>query len=237
MELRPEYQSILSCRAVCRRFLESIDASVEVQLALRLDSWGYEEPLDFESESRSHVLRKLDAHVDAWRTLNWEETRIQIPRGSEIACDLAHGVFVSLDIDADGTGVTCVSLPSRLTGSGTSVRTMTLLGVGILSEILAVDPNQDLIVLNERYATSFPYTFSSLLRRFVSRDLEAVLHFRKLSDGSPSTGSISVLDHGPYPQQLQLFEHIVGFTWLRDENEVFFDAWNWKTGELIWVRL
>lgn len=150
LELRPDYRSALNCRAVCRRFCETIDASVEVQLALKLDAWGYEVPVGSEREPLSQVLTKLDAHVEAWRTLNWEETRIQIPRGSEIACDLAHGVFASLDMNGEDCVITCVSLPSRLTRSGVDVWRLPGLGEepgNFEYDGFVVDPSQDLVVM------------------------------------------------------------------------------------------
>lgn len=141
--LRPDSKSILSCRAACRRFLESIDSSVDVQLALKLDSWGYQETSNSRGLTRSELLSKLDAHVEAWRTLDWEESVLEIPSGS--AYDLAQGLYVCVDIQDDSI-VTCVKLPSRITGAAHQVYTC---NIGFPIKDLAIDPSQDLIILFE----------------------------------------------------------------------------------------
>lgn len=144
LSLRPDFKSILDCRAVCRRFLESIDSSVEVQLALKLDLWGYQETLASRGFTRAELLSKLDAHVEAWRTLDCDEAVLETPSGA--AYDLAQGVYVCVNTHDEST-VTCVELPSRLTGA--AHRVYALRSVEFPIKDLAIDPSQDLIVLFE----------------------------------------------------------------------------------------
>lgn len=93
--LRPEFESILICRAVCRHFLESIDSSVQIQLAIKLDALDYEEPNNSSGTSPARLLQSLETHVEAWHTLNWKESRLDIPYGA--AYDIAQGFYVAVD--------------------------------------------------------------------------------------------------------------------------------------------
>lgn len=143
LALRPDFKSTLTCRTVCRRFCESVDSSVQVQLALRLDVWDYMEA-NSEKLSPSHLLQRLEAHVEAWRTLNWTECRLDIPYGA--AYDLVQGFYVAVDA---GTmqDVTCVRLPSQTSRSETRVHTLP--NVGFAIHDVTIDPSQDLVVLLE----------------------------------------------------------------------------------------
>lgn len=143
LALRPDFKSILICRAVCRQFQESVDSSVEIQLALRLDAWDYVETGSLETPP-SHLLQILEAHVEAWRTLNWTESRLDIPYGA--AYDLAQGFYVAVD-NSNMHDITCVRLPSRTSHSEVHVHTLPNVGFTIYD--VTIDPSQDLVVLLE----------------------------------------------------------------------------------------
>lgn len=150
LELRPDYVSLLQCRAICRRFKDSVDSSLQLQLGLRLDAWGYtlpSSPLPNKSNSipLSDLLQKLEDHVEAWRTLDWEESRQPIIDSIKVF-DFAQGYFVAVS-KSDPSNLICVQLPSRV--MGTQARTYTIENVGFTVDGLAVDPSQNLLVLLE----------------------------------------------------------------------------------------
>lgn len=152
-------KSLTCCRGVCRRFRECIDGSVLLQLGIKLSVWGYEllpVALEHHSTSPSDILQALDAHVEAWRQLKWKQTSVEIPTGA--AYDLAHGYYVSVSRPSSCTEVTVVKLPTstqhqtQLSNEDnlTSIPLVyTLPEVHFEIEDLAIDPSQDLLILEE----------------------------------------------------------------------------------------
>lgn len=151
LALRPDHESLLRCRVVCRLFKDSIDTDVQIQLGLRLDAWAYDLSDSYTSLnpriSMSEILRKLETHVDAWRSLSWRATRIPLPESTSVE-DLAHGYYAcvySLDLDC----IMCIQLPS--TTMNTEARHYTIEDVGFPIGDIAIDPTQDLMVMLEAY--------------------------------------------------------------------------------------
>lgn len=148
--LLPDKGAIRVCRLVCRWFFESIESSQRIQLILKCDAWGYCQPSETSREpgssfSISDYLRKLDAHVHAWRNLDWHELRIKIPAIG--VHDLAHGVFAATSLDSDLPSIICITLPSKARDS--PVKARTLEDIGFPVKDLAINPKDDLIVLLE----------------------------------------------------------------------------------------
>lgn len=152
-ELIPDYKSLLRCRLACRQFRTIIDSSVQLQLELKLEAYGYKlssppfPPQKSPSISSTDLLKKLDTHIEAWRTLNWEETKQSLTDCSHIY-NFAHGYFVSVR-KGNYASIICMQLPSRL--MGTEMRIFTIEDVGFVVCNLAIDPSQDLLVLLEMY--------------------------------------------------------------------------------------
>lgn len=147
----PGYESVLNCRVVCRAFRSAIDASVELQYQIKLRVWGYEDSvnLSYSHFSIAKRLEQLEQHVKSWSSLDWEETRLRLPRFDCQA--FAPGVYVGLtvidddDWDKAATDLISIKLPSRLRGTDHLFHRTRLDVVNIFD--VAVDPAQDLLVL------------------------------------------------------------------------------------------
>lgn len=166
LELRPDYASLLRCRATCRRFKDIVDSSIPLQLGVRLDAWGYTLPTSSPTQRSNNsiplpdLLKKLEDHVEAWRTLDWEESRQPINDLYHLH-DFAHGYFVYCN-EQNGSSIVCVQLPSRV--MGTETRTYTI-NVDFVIFDLAIDPTQNLLVTIEVYAESLFICYSLLFLR------------------------------------------------------------------------
>lgn len=155
--LAHEPKALLSCRVVCRHFQNCIDHSAALQLELKLSVWGYKLCCDRSISSPSELLHSLEAHIRSWRDLNWEQTKIDIPSSRGSAYDLAHGYFASVSRSSSFELVTVVELPassrSRMqtsTGGGPNApRVYSLPRVSFEIRDLAIDPSQDLLILEE----------------------------------------------------------------------------------------
>lgn len=159
LALMPDTKSILTCREVCSVFRNSIDASVKLQLEIKLRVWGYErlEHRKLWNLSDIDVLQRLERHIMRWDQLNWEQTTINITKGHSY--DLAHGYFVTTTDSSRRRAVAVVQLPSspavanidgvsKVTERASS-RVYNLPPVSFEIVDLAIDPSQDLLILEE----------------------------------------------------------------------------------------
>lgn len=159
--LLPDSKSILRCREVCHLFKDSIDASVTLQLEIRLQVWGYErfdsKGSELSAFSDADLLKHLELHVKKWDNLDWEKTEVDTSTGR--AYDLAHGYFATATAPSSLRVVTVVELPRQnilwrstdVSGeiSMNPARVYDLPPVPFEIKDLAIDPSQDLIVIVE----------------------------------------------------------------------------------------
>lgn len=152
-------RSLLGCRGVCRRLRDCINGSAPLQLAVKLELWGYKLDSNLPTYSSSNLLQSLEEHVQSWRDLNWEKTTIDIPLSHGNVYDLAHGYFASASSASSFKSVTVVRLPTpsrRRTESSNredsiSPQAYTLPQFSFMIKQLAIDPSQDLLILEEKW--------------------------------------------------------------------------------------
>ena len=131
---------------VSRHFKESIENSVLLEYAIKLAICGYEDgpPIFGPLSATSERLQRLQAHIDAWRHLDWVEERVKLPYGQTY--DVFGGVYASVE-HANPVSLNIVELPSRI--RSTPLRLWSFADVGFIINDFAIDPGQDLLVLVE----------------------------------------------------------------------------------------
>ena len=154
----PKASPILRCRAVCRTWCQTIDASSALRYHIRLLAWGYEDLLSRASGEVSKLaqlslettsvtkLAKLETHIGNWLDLRWSLTSsISVP--VECTHDSAGGIYVSL-ARHDSRSFTVIELPSKAKGIK-NPRVMYRRVLDFAVKNFIIDPEQDLIVFVE----------------------------------------------------------------------------------------
>ncbi|KAI5999068.1 hypothetical protein EDD15DRAFT_2571644 [Pisolithus albus] len=228
--LQMDARAILRCCAVCHRFKDIVQASMELQYRIELAADGMVDgpPSSLTVRERLTRLRELR---QSWATLQWS-SKISVPMpGPCHAYELVGGVFCKLYHSVPhlfrDRHLTAAWLPSALDPQG---HTLVRENVGLSTRDFAVDPSQDLIIYFKGGDTN------PLLGLTVFGTLE--LHVRTLStnevhpEARSPTLRMSVLlpVTGAF---MQIVDDIVGLWYVIELELPHITMWNWKTGKVI----
>ncbi|KAI6011043.1 hypothetical protein BKA83DRAFT_4397458 [Pisolithus microcarpus] len=200
-------RTILRCCAVCHRFKDIIQASMELQYRIELAADGMVDgpPSSLTVRERLTRLRELR---QSWATLQWS-SKISVPMpGPCHAYELVGGVFCKMHHS--------VPHPFRerhLTAAG---HTLVRENVGLSPRDFAVDPSQDLIIY-------FKDGEANPLQVLTTPGM-LELHVRTLSTNEVAPGSSAFM---------QIVDDIVGIWYFVEPELPHITMWNWKTGKVI----
>ncbi|KIN93366.1 hypothetical protein M404DRAFT_1009005, partial [Pisolithus tinctorius Marx 270] len=228
--LQTDSRTILRCCAVCHRFNDIIEGSVELQYRIELTVDGM---IDGPPSSLSigERLTRLRALRRSWATLQWT-SKITVPMpGPCHAYELVGGVFCKIHHSArhrySSRHLTAAWLPSALDTEG---QMLVRDDVGLPTRDFAVDPSQDLIIY------------------FRGNDIDALpalvapgaveLHVRALSTNEvhPDARSATLRMPVLLPVTnafMQIVDDIVGMLYFIEPERPHITLWNWKTGKVV----
>ncbi|KAI6021043.1 hypothetical protein EDC04DRAFT_3068226 [Pisolithus marmoratus] len=228
--LQTDGRTILRCCAVCHRFNDIIQASVELQyqIELTLDGMIDGPPSSLTVGDR---LTRLRALRQSWAMLQWT-SKITVPMpGPCHAYELVGGVFCKIYHSArhrfSSRHFTAAWLPSVLDPqSSTLVRG----DVGLPTRDFAVDPSQDLIIY-------FRGDDAEALPPLVAPGV-LELHVRTLSTNEvhPEARLPTLCTSVLLPITnafMQIVDDIVGMLYFIEPERPHITIWNWKTGKVV----
>ncbi|KAI6127159.1 hypothetical protein F5141DRAFT_996817 [Pisolithus sp. B1] len=220
-------RTILRCSAVCHRFKDIIQASMELQYRIELAADGMVDgpPSSLTVGERLIRLRELRR---SWATLQWS-SKISVPMpGPCHAYELVGGVFCKMHHSAPqpfrARHLTAAWLPSALDPQG---RTLVRENVGFPTRDFAVDPSQDLIIYfkgGEGNALIAPSA------------LELQVRTLSTNEGHPEARSVTLRTSVLLPVSsafMQIVDDIIGMWFLIEPERTHITLWNWKTGRVI----
>ncbi|KAI6154469.1 hypothetical protein EDD17DRAFT_1490102 [Pisolithus thermaeus] len=216
-------RTILRCSAVCHRFKDIIQASMELQYRIELVADGMVDgpPSSLTVGERLTRLRELRR---SWATLQWS-SKICVPMpGPCHAYELVGGVFCKMHHSAPqpfrARHLTAAWLPSALDPQG---RTLVRENVGFPTRDFAVDPSQDLIIY---FKGGEGNVFA----------LELCVRTLSTNEAHPEARSPTLRASVLLPVSsafMQIVDDIIGMWFLIEPERTHITLWNWKTGKVI----
>ncbi|KAA1473432.1 hypothetical protein DENSPDRAFT_839904 [Dentipellis sp. KUC8613] len=229
-----EPDDLIRCCMACKRLRDIVRHSDSLLYRVRLYCSGKLDAGICTDAPTSERLRRLEELNEGWRTLNWRLKRMSlVPPGERY--DLAGGVVAKTAFSGSGLGeqarsTTVLMLPTTRSLS----RTIVADHAGTPADHVAVDPEQDLLVLI-RMVVEAPFEAGGEPPAFLR------VHPMTLSsDGAAlhPEAAQEVLDCPalPYPLQIhtvRIAKDVIGLS--IDNPGVL--VWNWKTGDMIYQCL
>ncbi|TFY61790.1 hypothetical protein EVG20_g6920 [Dentipellis fragilis] len=226
-----EPDDLIRCSMACRRLRDIVLHSDSLLYRARLYCAGKLDAGTGTDVPTSERLQRLEELEEGWRTLNWRLKRMSlVPPGERY--DLAGGVVTKTAFSGSGLGeqarsTTVLTLPTTRSLS----RTVVADHAGTPADHVAVDPEQDLLVLI-RLVVEAPFVAGGEPPAYVR------VHPMTLSsDGAaPHLEAVQQVFECPalpYPLQIHTVR-IAGDVIGLSINNPGVLVWNWKTGNMIY---
>ncbi|KAF8310986.1 hypothetical protein DL93DRAFT_1551924 [Clavulina sp. PMI_390] len=230
--LHLDAESLWNCKLTCRTFLDAIRSSLNLEIRFKCDSWGYCGPsADTSVLTAPEYLTRLERHIAAWQSLDWEEHEIKLPEPGG-AFIVAQGIFATVPGGRENSDVYIYQLPSRL--KKTQPHQYVIKDVGFWVKDIAIDPSQNLLLLLEMQGIDGD-------NLCIAR-----LHVLRLSEGPSAVhpnARLQVLDtlHSvdiENTSQLAVWGSRIAFMWREEDSlrDGVIQVWDWKRGEMLWSK-